>query len=155
MNMPPMMKSLSDIGLAMANREVPQMKLFLVQYRSKYVRLFRRNIIDKTVQDIHTSRIHQVKAGIVGQADVYGYVKSGNKVVNSDGRITYTEHAIPLEIEFKAAGGKLSAEQLHWEEWCKQWGIVHTRMVAQATETDLQLILRWTSELNKLVDSLL
>ncbi len=129
----------------MANREVPQMKLFLVQYRSKYVRLFRRNIIDKTVQDIHTSRIHQVKAGIVGQADVYGYVKCN----------TVSQHAIPLEIEFKAAGGKLSDEQLHWEEWCKQWGIVHTRMVAQATETDLQLILRWTSELNKLVDSLL
>lgn len=123
------------------SRELPLMREFLSVYRHPRVRLFRRNIIDKTVQDIHSGKMHQVKAGIVGQSDVYGYLKSSQK-----------GFSVPFEIEFKGAKTPTSEEQISWRSFCLSWGIPHITLRAKVDETSEQTIQRWTSELHNLVD---
>lgn len=126
----------------MSTREVPLMKEFLGSYRNSVVRLFRRQIFDKTVQDLHTGRVFQVKAGIVGQADVYGFIKK-------------EPIAIPFEIEFKAASTRMSAEQEAWEAFCTVWFIPHLTLRAGKDEKEAVTLKRWSSEVDALVSWLL
>lgn len=116
------------------SNEVELMKLFLGTYRNVSVRLFRRNVINKTMQDLHSGNVHQVKAGIVGQSDVYGYVKS--------------QPAIPFEVEFKAAKGRESNEQVTWRQFCGVWGIPHLILRSAIDESTEQTLSRWSLELN-------
>lgn len=125
----------------MSSNEVELMKLFLGSYRNPNVRMFRRQVINKTMQDIHSGAIHQVKAGIVGQADVYGFVKS--------------MPAIPIEIEFKAHRGRLSDQQVVWQSFCLQWGIKHVILRSDITENPPATLFRWGQELNAIVNTLL
>lgn len=138
------------------SREIPLMREFLAQYRHPRVRLFRRQVIDKTVQDVHSGRVHQVKAGIKGQADVYGFIKTFVPVHTTSGvKIAGYTHdpsiAVPFEVEFKAERTRVSAEQERWKEFCAEWGIPHLILRARIGESQEQTLTRWNSELDELV----
>ena len=142
----------------MAQREIPLMREFLARYRHPLVRLFRRNILDKTVQDIHTGRVHQVKAALKGQADVYGFRKTCQRVYSASGVVIGATNglgpAVPFEIEFKGERTPVSEEQKRWRAFCEDWGIPHLVLRARVGEEQEVTLLRWIDELNKLVDSL-
>lgn len=108
------------------------MKLFLVWYRHPRARLFRRNIINTPVQDLHTGQVWQAKSGIKGQCDVYAYLRGGRVV----------------EIEFKAEKGKRSEEQEAWRAFCRMWGIPWVCLSAIDGD-DEGTIAKWTRELNE------
>jgi hypothetical protein len=139
-------------------REIPLMTEFLGSYRHPRVRLFRRNIINKTVQDIHTGKVHQVKAGLTGQADCYAFVRSQQPVYGvGNKRIGWTAkqgYAIPIEIEFKGAKTPVSDEQVNWRFFCGEWGIPHLVLRASYDEEPVETVKRWTTELTALVDRL-
>ncbi len=122
----------------MSQREIPAMRVFLGSFRHEKVRLFRRQVFDKTVQDIHTGRVFQVKAGIKGQCDVYGYIKGGT----------------PFELEFKSERGKLSVEQERWRDWCREWGVPWLLLQVNKDEQDVATNVRWAFELNEFVKRL-
>lgn len=141
------------------SHEIPLMRTFLVEYQRPNVRLFRRQIIDRTVKDVHTNRIFQVKAGVVGQADIYGFVKKdipGEWV--SCGADLWPREAqirtIPVEIECKGARTRVSDEQKAWRAFCLSWGIPHLELRAQADETEAMTVTRWCVELDSLVQRL-
>lgn len=121
-------------------REVPLMKEFLAEFRNPKIKLFRRNILDKTMQELSSSRIHQVKAGIKGQADVYGYIKSFR--------------AIPIEIEFKGERTPTSEAQKRWRTFCDEWGILHFIFRARIGEHPSVTLQRWSTELSTLASDL-
>lgn len=121
-------------------QEIPIMREFLAAYRHPKVRLFRRNILDKTVKDFYTARPFQAKAGIKGQADVYGFISSFR--------------AVPLEIEFKGERTPTSDEQKNWKNFCDNWGIPHFTFRARVGETSPETVTRWTEELDSIVKSL-
>lgn len=142
----------------MSSNEVELMKLFLGSYRNPNVRMFRRQVINKTMQDIHSGAIHQVKAGIVGQADVYGFVRAGEPVIGASGVMGHTAgrgYAYPIEIEFKAHRGRLSDQQVVWQSFCLQWGIKHVILRSDITENPPATLFRWGQELNAIVNTLL
>jgi hypothetical protein len=136
-------------------REIPLMKEFLGAYRNPRVRLFRRNIINKNMQDLHTGKVHKVNAGIKGQADCYAFVRASKPVVGTAGLIvgwTLTQGtAINIEIEFKGARTPTSDEQKQWRAFCQEWGIPHIVLRAAHDEEPLQTMARWTRELNAIV----
>lgn len=124
--------------------ELPLMKKFLGSYRHPDARLFRRQIIDKTVRELRSERVHQLKAGIKGQADVYGFV-----------RVNMTKFApIPIEIEFKGLKTKVEPEQEMWRQFCENWNIPHLILRAAHDETDEQTLTRWAFELDKFINKL-
>lgn len=139
----------------MSQHEIPLMKEFLAQYRNPRVRLFRRNIINKNMQDLHSGKIHKVNAGIKGQADCYAFVRASAPVMGSDSKVlgwTLTQGtAINIEIEFKGARTPTSEEQKQWRTFCMQWGVPHIVLRASHDEEPLQTISRWMKELDKLV----
>ena len=113
------------------------MKEFLIAYKNPNVRIFRRQIFDKTVQDIHTGRVFQVKAGIKGQADAYAYIKNSGL-------------AYCLEIEFKAARTPISKEQISWYNFCDKWRVPYIELRAKLNEENT--IARWCKELDQKIN---
>lgn len=89
------------------------------------LRLFRRNV--------GTVRIGRrvMRFGVAGQADLWGVWKGGRLV----------------EVELKAAGGRLSPEQRDWAAFCASWGIPHVVLRAEANETVAETVDRWICEL--------
>jgi len=68
------------------------------------------------------------RAGIKGQADVYGYYRprQGGLLVRAayggtEKRIGFI--TIPLEVELKRYGQHLKPEQEHWRAWCAEWEV--------------------------------
>lgn len=108
------------------------MKLFLASFRHPRARLFRRNIIDTPVQDLHTGHVWQAKAGIKGQCDVEIRMRGGMSV----------------EVEFKAQKGKRTPEQEAWRAFCVGWGIPWVQLEALDGD-DAGTIAKWTRELNE------
>lgn len=147
----------------MSEREIPLMRMFLGAYSHPRVRLFRRQIIDRTVADIHTGRKFQVKAGIEGQADVYGFVKieynrTHHPVETPLGpgvRWTFGSCAVPFEIEFKGAKTRVSEEQKNWRRFCEEWSIPHIELRAGKDESQVETITRWIKEVNNFVSNLI
>jgi hypothetical protein len=90
------------------------------------VRIFRRNVIN--VQAVQGFR---ARNGIPGQADAYAIVKGG----------------LHIEIETKAARGKLAAAQLRWRDFCHTWRVPHLVLRAGNGEAPDATIERWLSEL--------
>jgi hypothetical protein len=123
--------------------ELPLMKLFLGQYRNQSVKLFRRNIIDRHMQDIHTGAVSHVKSGLKGQCDAHGFV-----------RRPADRLAIPIEIEFKAARGRLSEGQVNWRDTCQNWNVPWLLLEVGKEELPTDTLTRWTKELNEFVSSL-
>lgn len=91
------------------------------------LRLFRRNV--------GTVRVHNrvMRFGVAGQADLYGIFRGGRH----------------LEVELKAAGGRLSPEQRAWRDFCLSWQIPHVLLVGGADERIEQTVARWIQELRQ------
>ena len=92
------------------------------------LRLFRRQV--------HMVRVdgRVIRAGVRGQADLYGVWRGGTH----------------LELELKAAGGRLSLEQEAWRAWCRVWGVPHLVLTALRDETASQTVDRWLAEIARL-----
>lgn len=127
--------------------ELELTKLFLIAYRRPNVRLFRRNIINTTVRHLHTDEVMTLKSGQVGQSDLYGFTRRMRD--NTNGRSGRFGFPVPLEIELKGFGTPTSEEQLNWETWCKDWGIVYMRLRANKNETSGETCARWTFEVDR------
>ena len=91
------------------------------------IRLFRRNV--GAARALHGGQV--VRYGIKGQCDLVGYVRGGRVI----------------EIELKAKGGRLSAEQKVWAEFCHSWGVPHVVLWPLAGESVDQTVARWCAEL--------
>jgi len=97
--------------------------------RAPYViptlRLFRRQIMVARRGD------RVMRAGVPGQADLYGYVQGGRCV----------------EIELKGVDGRQSDEQRAWQAFCASWGVPYVLLRATRGEARRQTIERWCGEL--------
>lgn len=100
------------------------------------VRVFRREIVNATVSK--GGRHFHMKAGIKGQADLFAYVRGGRVV----------------ELEMKAAKGRMLDEQKAWREFCASWGVPHLVLRAKTGEHPATTIERWIGELRACLISL-
>ena len=92
-------------------------------------RVFRRNIINRSVV-IEGRRVHLVN-GIPGQGDAYALLRGGRHV----------------EIETKAAKGRMGEAQIRWRAFCASWGVPHLTLKAHKGETADATVDRWIEEL--------
>src|SRR5690349_2412214 len=99
------------------------------------VRVFRRNIINRVVEE--HGRKFQLKNGIKGQSDAYALVRGGRHV----------------EIETKAASGKMREAQERWRAFCLGWSVPHLVLRARRNETPDETVNRWTDELRAVVEA--
>lgn len=95
------------------------------EYRRRYLaacsralpdlRLFNRN-----VGFFKTPGGGGFRAGIKGQADIYGFfrLRRGPFIDGVQTRIT-----IPIEVELKKFGQSLKPEQEAWRNWCQEWEV--------------------------------
>src|SRR4029077_466222 len=74
-----------------------------------------------------------MRAGIKGQADVYGIARGGRHV----------------EIEVKNLKGKLTPEQVAWQRFCTEWGISHVVVRPGEGESDEEAVARWCGEIRR------
>jgi hypothetical protein len=93
------------------------------------VRLFRRNIIKRKV--VIDGRSVMLVNGIPGQGDAEAIVRGGRHI----------------EIETKAAKGRMRAAQKRWQAWCLKWEVPHLKLQARAGETPEETVERWCIEL--------
>lgn len=93
-----------------------------------HVRLFRREILRAVIQG------RRVRAGIVGQADLWGVVQGG----------------LHLELEIKALGGALSHEQILWRDWCLRSRVPWALLEPREGETPEATVERWVDEVRLL-----
>lgn len=98
------------------------------------VRVFRRNIINRTVTE--HGRTYQLRNGIPGQADAYAITRGG----------------LHVELEAKAAKGKLRTAQEAWRDFCRTWEIPYLELRAGKGETPDETVTRWISELRAVVE---
>jgi hypothetical protein len=92
------------------------------------LRLFRRNVLAVRIEN------RGMRAGIKGQADLYGFWKGGR----------------PIELELKAAHRHQRPEQKVWAEWCHAWGVPYLLLKARPEETLEETVSRWCSEVEAL-----
>lgn len=98
-----------------------------------HLRLFRRNV------GVARFGEHKVKFGIKGQSDIYGVFRGGQII----------------ELELKAADGRLSKEQIAWREFCLVWGIPHLVLRALDQESKTDTVTRWLREIREASEPLL
>ena len=91
--------------------------------RCRDVRLFVRNV---GVFRLDGGRVF--RAGIKGQADVFGFTRDGRAI----------------EIEIKTKRGKLSPEQIAWRDFCLAWNVIYLLLEAH---DDADPIDRWCAEI--------
>lgn len=108
-------------------RELQAALLLAAPRRIPTLRLFRRNVATVKIDG------RTVRAGIKGQADLYGYFRGG----------------LGIELELKAFG-RLSPEQLQWQAFCKEWGIPHLVLRAREGESVGETVERWCSEISQM-----
>lgn len=88
-------------------------------------RIFRRNVGTLKVG----KRV--MRFGIAGQCDTYAIARGGRHI----------------EIELKAASGRLSPDQKRWRDFCHRWNIPWALLQARPGETVGDAIPRWMSHL--------
>ena len=88
------------------------------------VRLFRRNVGVVKLED------RVFRASLPGQCDVWIVGRGG----------WYGE----LEIK---RFGVLSSSQLHWRDWCAEWGVPWNCLAARREESMSQTVDRWMKEI--------
>lgn len=93
------------------------------------VRIFRRNVINRVVE-IEGRKV-TLRSGIEGQCDAYAIVRRGGHV----------------EIETKAAKGRMREAQKRWREWCQLWEIPHLVLRGRIDEEPESTVERWVTEL--------
>ena len=106
------------------------------------MRVFRRNIIAARLNGGHF-----VRAGIPGQCDLYGYVKSSRPAVSWC-------WAHPIEIECKAARTRWTKGQKKWRAFCEEWRIPYLALEARKDETPGDTVGRWVKETMNYVGTL-
>lgn len=74
-----------------------------------------------------------MRAGVRGQADLYGIWRGGRH----------------LEIELKAAGGRLSPEQEAWRAWCLVWDVPYLLLEAERGESVGDTVGRWIERIRQ------
>ncbi len=97
------------------------------------VRVYRRNIIRRKV--VIDEREVMLVNGIPGQADAYALVRGGRHI----------------ELETKAAKGKMRAAQVRWRAFCEAWGVPHLVLRALAGELPDETVNRWCEELRAIL----
>lgn len=112
--------------------ETDLLHLFIIRtpFALPDVRVFRRNILN--VATLHGFR---ARNGITGQADAYAITRGGRHV----------------EIETKAARGRLADEQRSWRAFCADFDIPHLVLRAMRGETPDQTVDRWIDELTRIL----
>lgn len=100
-----------------------------VPKRLPHVRIFRRNIVNAVAQ--RGGRHFVAKAGIKGQADAYAIAEGGRHV----------------EIETKAADGRLAEEQKRWRDLMQRMRVPHLVLRMEKDETTAETLGRWIDEL--------
>lgn len=90
-------------------------------------RLFRRNV--GRYKSFDGSRV--VHVGVEGQADAYALLRGGRIV----------------EIETKAARGRMRDAQDRWRAFCDEWGIAHVVLTAPKNATPDEIVREWLEEL--------
>ncbi len=93
------------------------------------VRVFRRNIIRRKV--VIEGREVMLVNGIPGQGDAEAIVRGGRHI----------------EIETKAAKGRMRDRQEAWRAWCVSWGVPHLVLRAGKGEEPTATVERWCNEL--------
>lgn len=94
------------------------------------VRLFRRQIMLAKSDD---GRV--MKAGVKGQADIWGFTLEGRHI----------------EIEAKAASGRLTPDQAAWRAFCETTGVVYMLAQAERDERPDTTCTRWVNQLAALI----
>lgn len=89
-------------------------------------RFFIRNIISTTIGE------HWVKAGIGGQADVWGY-------------LFRKPYPMEFEIELKNVNTPDRDDQIKWRAYCDGHGIPYLYLRAKKDETPKQIIDTWAT----------
>jgi hypothetical protein len=95
------------------------------------VRLFRRNVLN-----VATDKGFRARNGIKGQADAYALVRGG----------------LHVELETKAARGRLEERQVAWREFCHEWRVPHLVLRARAREEPNETVARWIEEIRTIVE---
>ena len=85
------------------------------------LRLFRRQIMAGTIDG------RRMRAGVKGQADVYGFWRGGRVV----------------ELELKSLTGASTPEQKTWREFCVTWGVQHHVLKPLTGESIAETVTRW------------
>lgn len=98
-----------------------------------HVRVFRRNIVNADVE--RNGRHFRARAGIKGQADAYAIVTGGGHV----------------EIETKAAKGRMAEEQKAWRALMLSMRVPHLVLRAHPNEHPDATVERWIKELRAVV----
>jgi hypothetical protein len=86
------------------------------------------------------------RAGIKGQADVTGVFR--------DPCAVQTRFPIPIEIELKRSGKRLTPEQEHWRDWCKEWGIPYLLLEEKYPADPKLSIKTWVDETRAFLETL-
>lgn len=95
------------------------------------VRVFRRNIIN--VMTVHGQ---WARNGQPGQADAYAITRGG----------------LHVELEAKAAAGKLAEAQRRWRAWCEDWAIPYLLLRVLTRETPERTVERWVENLQRVCE---
>jgi hypothetical protein len=113
--------------------ETDLLHLFIarVPYALPGVRVFRRPIINATAT-AHGRTFH-VRNGITGQADAYAITRGG----------------LHVELETKAATGRLAEAQSAWRSFCQEFSIPHLVLRAERYEHPDATVERWIRELGE------
>lgn len=115
--------------------EIELMRMFMAEVPAAlpHVRVFRRDIINAEVS--HGGRSFHVKSGTKGQADLYALVDGG----------------LHVELETKAAKGRLADEQKVWREFCLSRRIPYLTLRACKGEHPAVTCERWIAELRAVI----
>lgn len=84
-------------------------------------------------------------AGVAGQADVWGWVRT---------RKNGFDRPVPVEIELKNLRTPHSDAQKNWAECCATWGVPFLLLRAERLETPDGTIERWVRETEVFFDEL-
>jgi len=103
--------------------------LLAAPQRLPELRLFRRNVVVAQHGD------RQTRAGLKGQADLYGYVRGGTVI----------------ELELKGHRTAVSPEQKAWAAWCAEWGVPFLLLRARGGESAEETVERWLGEIEAVV----
>lgn len=105
-----------------------------VPFAYPQARVFRRNIIKRVV--VENGRKFMLRNGIAGQSDAYALIRGG----------------MHIEIETKAATGKVREAQERWQDFCRTFGIPHIVLRASKGEFVDDTVNRWIDELRAVVE---
>ena len=114
----------------MSGRETQLQRMLLaaVPYKLPWLRLYRRMVGQAEVRGA------QVRFGVKGQCDLYGFTRGGRHV----------------EIELKSVSGRMSPEQCAWRDSLVGWNVAWFCLSARVGETDEEVVARWLAELSAL-----